>query len=73
MGFLLNYDFFLYKNRKQDINSILLVCSDTFCKGKGGKPMSPETSLVVIDFRLQEWVAKIRECQSYPAGMSVAS
>lgn len=35
--------------------------------------MSPETSLVVIDFRLQEWVAKIRECQSYPAGMSVAS
>lgn len=35
--------------------------------------MSLETSMVVIDFRPQERVAKIRECQSRPAGMSVAS
>ena len=35
--------------------------------------MSSETSIVAADFRLQEWAAQIRECQSRPAGMSVAS
>ncbi|MDE5893438.1 MAG: IS66 family insertion sequence element accessory protein TnpB [Acetatifactor sp.] len=35
--------------------------------------MSSETSMVAADFRLQEWAAQIRECQSRPAGMSVAS
>lgn len=35
--------------------------------------MSSETSLVAASFRLQEWAAQIRECQSRPAGMSVAS
>lgn len=33
--------------------------------------MSSETSMVAADFRLQEWAAQIRECQSRPAGMSV--
>ena len=33
--------------------------------------MSSETSIVAADFRLQEWAAQIRECQSRPAGMSV--
>lgn len=35
--------------------------------------MSSETSIVAAGFRLQEWAAKIRECQSRPAGISVAS
>lgn len=35
--------------------------------------MSSETSIVAASFRLQEWAAQIRECQSRPAGMSVAS
>lgn len=35
--------------------------------------MSSETSMVAASFRLQEWAAQIRECQSRPAGMSVAS
>ena len=35
--------------------------------------MSSETSMVAASCRLQEWVAQIRECQSRPAGMSVAS
>ena len=35
--------------------------------------MSSETSMVAAGFRLQEWAAQIRECQSRPAGMSVAS
>ena len=34
--------------------------------------MSSETSMVAADFRFQEWAAQIRECQSRPAGMSVA-
>ena len=33
--------------------------------------MSSKTSMVAADFRLQEWAAQIRECQSRPAGMSV--
>lgn len=33
--------------------------------------MSSETSIVAAGFRLQEWAAQIRECQSRPAGMSV--
>ena len=35
--------------------------------------MSSETSMVAASFRIQEWAAQIRECQSPPAGMSVAS
>ena len=35
--------------------------------------MSSETSMVAASFRIQEWAAQIRECQSRPAGMSVAS
>ena len=35
--------------------------------------MSSETSMVAEGFRLREWAAQIRECQSRPAGMSVAS
>lgn len=35
--------------------------------------MSSETSMVAASFRLQEWAAQIRECQSRSAGMSVAS
>ena len=35
--------------------------------------MSSETSMVAAGFRLQEWAAQIRECQSRPAGMSIAS
>ena len=35
--------------------------------------MSSETSMVATSFRLQKWAAQIRECQSRPAGMSVAS
>ena len=35
--------------------------------------MSSETSIVAADFRLQEWAAQIRECQSRPSGMSVVS
>lgn len=34
--------------------------------------MSSETSMVAASFRLQEWAAQIKECQSRPAGMSVA-
>lgn len=34
--------------------------------------MSSETSIVAAGFRLQEWAAQIRECQSRPSGMSVA-
>ena len=33
--------------------------------------MRSETSMVAADFRLREWAAQIRECQSRPAGMSV--
>ena len=35
--------------------------------------MSSETSMAAANFRLQEWAAQIRECQSRPAGMSVVS
>ena len=35
--------------------------------------MSSETSIVAVQYRLQEWAAQIRECQSRPAGMSVVS
>ena len=35
--------------------------------------MSSETSMVAASFRLQEWAAQIKECQSRPSGMSVAS
>lgn len=35
--------------------------------------MGSETSMIAAGFRLQEWAAQIRECQSRPAGMSVAS
>ena len=35
--------------------------------------MSSQTSIMAASFRLQEWAAQIRECQSRPAGMSVAS
>lgn len=35
--------------------------------------MSSQSSMVAAGFRLQEWAAQIRECQSRPAGMSVAS
>ena len=35
--------------------------------------MSSETSIVAAGFRIQEWAAQIRECQSRPAGISVAS
>ena len=33
--------------------------------------MNSETYMVAADFRLQEWAAQIRECQSRPAGMSI--
>ncbi len=32
--------------------------------------MSSETSMVAEDFRLKEWAAQIRECQSRPAGIN---
>ena len=35
--------------------------------------MSSQTSIMATNFRLQEWAAQIRECQSRPAGMSVDS
>ncbi|WP_251393113.1 IS66 family insertion sequence element accessory protein TnpB [Mediterraneibacter agrestimuris] len=35
--------------------------------------MSSETSMVATGFRLQEWAAPNRECQSRQTGMSVAS
>ena len=35
--------------------------------------MSSETSMVAAQYRLQEWAAQIRECQSRPAGMTVVS
>ena len=35
--------------------------------------MSSETSMVAASFHLQEWAARIRECQSRPASMNVAS
>ena len=35
--------------------------------------MSSDTSIVAAGFRLQAWAAQIRECQSRPAGISVAS
>lgn len=35
--------------------------------------MSSETTMVAEQCRLQEWAAQIRECQSRPSGMSVAS
>ena len=35
--------------------------------------MSSETSMVAASVRLQEWAAQIKECQSRPSGMSVAS
>ena len=34
--------------------------------------MGSETSMVASGFRRQEWATQIRECQSRPAGMSVA-
>lgn len=34
--------------------------------------MSSETTIVAEQYRLQEWAAQIRDCQSRPAGMSVA-
>lgn len=33
--------------------------------------MDSKTSMAVANFRLQEWVAQIRECQSRSAGMSI--
>ena len=33
--------------------------------------MSPATTAVAVQYRLQEWAAQIRECQNRPAGMSV--
>lgn len=33
--------------------------------------MSSETSMVAARYRLQEWAAQIRDCQSRPAGMTV--
>ena len=35
--------------------------------------MNSETSMVAAQYRLQEWAAQIRECQSRPSGMSVVS
>lgn len=35
--------------------------------------MSSETSMMAASFRIKEWAAQIRECQSRPAGMSAAS
>lgn len=35
--------------------------------------MSSETSMMAVGLRLQEWAVRIRECQSCPDGMSVAS
>lgn len=35
--------------------------------------MNSETTIVAANFRLQEWAAQIRECQSRPNGMSVVS
>ena len=33
--------------------------------------MRSETTMVAEQYRLQEWAAQIRDCQSRPAGMSV--
>ena len=33
--------------------------------------MRSETTMMAEQYRLQEWAAQIRECQSRPAGMSV--
>ena len=33
--------------------------------------MSSETTLVAVQYRLQEWAAQVRECQNRPAGMRV--
>ena len=35
--------------------------------------MNSETSMVAAQYRLQEWAAQIRECQSRPSGRSVVS
>lgn len=35
--------------------------------------MSSETTMVAAQYRLQEWAAQIKDCQSRPAGMSIAS
>lgn len=35
--------------------------------------MSSETTMAAEQYRLQEWAAQIRDCQSRPAGMSVVS
>lgn len=35
--------------------------------------MHSETSMMAAQYRLQVWAAQIKECQSRPAGMSVAS
>lgn len=35
--------------------------------------MSSETTMVAAQYRLQEWAAQIKECQSRPAGMGVVS
>lgn len=34
--------------------------------------MSSETTIVATQYRLQEWAAQIKDCQSRPADMSVA-
>lgn len=39
----------------------------------GGKSMISHTSMVAAGFRFQEWTAQIRESQSRPADISVAS
>lgn len=36
------------------------------------KSVRSETSIVVAGLHLQEWTVKVRECQSRPAGMSIA-
>ena len=35
--------------------------------------MRSETSMGAAAFRIQEWAAQIKECQSRPTGMTVAS
>ena len=35
--------------------------------------MSSESTMIAVQYRLQEWAAQIRECRNRPAGMSVVS
>lgn len=35
--------------------------------------MSSKTTMAAEQYRLQEWAAQIRDCQSRPAGMSIVS